>query len=478
MKVIRLFIGALLCFFSFGCGEEDGKEINGGGGGNTGSVETDVPLSIIGKDLHFGSSAEDLFFSLLQTEQGVKVVMADGWDTNNTSCKYEKVDANRASIHVDFDLKLGLQEAMQHSYKMDLNFSSAHKGTYTANHRWKYGTEVTETKEEGFFGYDTGNTEVFDEKPKPDVNFYYLHRSWVSQGKDTTRYVTFYDDKSYLLVTKAANYYKTEKGQYSTVKDAYLLSLIPEGTEEKVHYRILTLKSKELTWISYLAATGKPVDPETFVPSDVDGVEAAALAEDVVSIRFTFVSPQFIQCEFYWNAGRYDVKGDKISVGLCYATSPHPEITDEVSDWRVSIPLEEEKDESSYKYHSIKDLKAGTVYYVRPFTIIDGKPFYFKEFLVETVGNHIQAELKPISYCKMKVSYKINQKGTYHVRMFYTSPLVGGVYRDDFGYKKQGDSGEFVHAPFCSGSFHHFTLRLQDMETGIIYQSNTLDFEN
>lgn len=165
-----------------------------------------------------------------------------------------------------------------------------------------------------------------------------------------------------------------------------------------------------------------------------------------------------------------------MTVGICYGTSPHPQITDEVSDYRVVLPIGEEKEEGSAEF-SIDDLKPATTYYARPFTIIDGNPVYFQEFSVETVGNRIQAELKKEGFLKMKISYKINQPGTYHIRLQHFSTYYGGVYHEDFGYKEQGDSDSFSYnCIYSMGSAHNFCLHLTDIETGIIYQSNRISY--
>ena len=188
------------------------------------------------------------------------------------------------------------------------------------------------------------------------------------------------------------------------------------------------------------------------------------------------ISPNHFSTRFYWKAGEYKIEGETLTVGICYGTSPHPQITDEVSDYRVVLPIGEEKEEGSAEF-SIDDLKPATTYYARPFTIIDGNPVYFQEFSVETVGNRIQAELKKEGFLKMKISYKINQPGTYHIRLQHFSTYYGGVYHEDFGYKKQGDSDSFSYnCIYSMGSAHNFCLHLTDIETGIIYQSNRISY--
>lgn len=250
----------------------------------------------------------------------------------------------------------------------------------------------------------------------------------------------------------------------------------PSCRKERIHYRVQLLDETKLTWLSYLAATGVPVDPETFLPSETDGVEAADLTEDVIYMKPATISPNHFSTRFYWKAGEYKIEGETLTVGICYGTSPHPQITDEVSDYRVVLPIGEEKEEGSAEF-SIDDLKPATTYYARPFTIIDGNPVYFQEFSVETVGNRIQAELKKEGFLKMKISYKINQPGTYHIRLQHFSTYYGGVYHEDFGYKKQGDSDSFSYnCIYSMGSAHNFCLHLTDIETGIIYQSNRISY--
>lgn len=478
MKTIKQILSILLCLLVFACGKDEENDIDSGSG-NISPIGINVPINITGKDLHFGTTSDNLFFSLLQTDSEVKVVMKDGWNVSNAICEYEKLDDLNAKLNVNFDLDLGLDNPLKHYYAMNLNFSSNTGGIFSSIHRLEYNGKETEVKDNGVFGYNIGETEIFDKEPeKTDVDFKQLYHSWIYQKSDTTYYITFEkENMSYLLVSKADDFYKEEKGSIRIVPGAYLLSLMPEETETRKHYRVQILNDTKLTWISYLAATGASIDSETFLPSDTNGVEASNLTEDIISMKLSTITPDYFGIKFHWKAGTYDIEGDKLNIGVCYSTLPHPQITDEISDFSVAIPIGEENENGSTEF-LIKDLKPATIYYARPFTIIDGEPIYFEELSVETVGNHIQAKLEKESYLKMKVSYKINQPGTYRLRIEHFSPYYGMIYREDFGYKEQGDSDEFSYTCIYSmGSTHTFRLVMFDMNNNIVYKSNSITYE-
>lgn len=481
MKTFHFFTALLLSLLAVSCGKEE-DEPQGGHGGGQKPTEIEAPMSIVGKDLHFGPDDEHVFFSLMQLNEGVKVVMADGWKTDNAACEYELIGSDRSKLKISFDLNLGTGSIVRHYYDLEMLFVREHYGQYEGIHRYEFDGQTTEEEDSGFFGYDTGDTGIFEEEPVPDVNFSLLTRSWVSEGQDTTRYITFYDaEDAYLLVTKAQDYYQVEEGTYRIIPDAYLLSLLPEGSDQRTHYRVQTLNGNELAWISYLAALDEAVEPQHFVPSDTDGREAEELAEDVFFLQPSTVSSNSIRFNLRWKGGVYDLPNGGASVGICYGTSPHPQITDEVTEERVWVSDEQlEEDGRSSTYLDADGLQSGTTYYVRPFILVDGNPIYFEETEVETMGNHMQAELEKVgtdSEYRMRISYKIDQPGTYHVRLYHFSTIYGGVIREDYGYQTQGDSDSFTYTcRYTSGSVHDFQLQLVDIETGIAYLSNMISY--
>lgn len=478
MKTLKLFLSILLCLLVFACGKEEVKETNVGSDNIT-PIGIKVPDNIKGKDLHFGKASDNLFFSLLQTDAEVKIAMKDGWSVSNAICEYEKLDNKNAKLNVNFDLDLGLDKPLRHYYEMNLNFSSNAGGIFSSIHRLEHDGKETEIEDNGVFGYNIGETEIFDKKPeKPDVDFELLYHSWIYQKNDTTYYITFEkENMSYLLVSKADDFYKEEKGNIRIVADAYLLSLMPEDTETRKHYRVQILNETKLTWISYLAATGASVDSEIFLPSDTNGIEASDLTEDIISMKLSTITPNYFGIKFHWKAGTYKIQGEKLNIGVCYSTSPHPQIIDDISDFSVVIPISEENENGSKEF-LIKNLKPATIYYARPYTIIDGEPIYFEELSFETVGNQIQAKLEKDGYLKMKVSYKINQPGTYLLRIEHFNAYYGFNYRENFGYKEQGDSDEFSYTCIYSmGSGHTFRLVMFDIDNDIIYKSNSIYYD-
>ena len=92
----------------------------------------------------------------------------------------------------------------------------------------------------------------------------------------------------------------------------------------------------------------------------------------------------------------------------------------------------------------------------------------------------MQAELEKVgtdSEYRMRISYKIDQPGTYHVQLYHFSTVYGGVIREDYGNQTQGDSDSFTYTcRYTSGSAHDFQLQLVDIETGTIYLSNMISY--
>ena len=104
--------------------------------------------------------------------------------------------------------------------------------------------------------------------------------------------------------------------------------------------------------------------------------------------------------------------------GICYGTLPNPKITD--------YTVEKKTDR-------INGLKSGTIYYIRPYLIKDGKVHYFKETSFETIGGKIKLSSKLYAK-KYTINYEIAMKGTYQFVLYNWL----GEKREHLGYAEKG----------------------------------------
>lgn len=176
--------------------------------------------------------------------------------------------------------------------------------------------------------------------------------------------------------------------------------------------------------------------------------------------------------------------------GLCYGTSPHPEITDGCVDGFSGVGR-----------WSILDLERGTVYYVRPYKLIGTEVVYIddSEIEVETIGASVDIKVvaesgrkyisESIFYWKftdisLSVSYDRLPYGTeYECRLSQTQ---SGESNYDEVFYVDGGSGnlEFPILPYIS-RYTSTNLTVTDLETGfcwklsgsLIYADNDTDID-
>lgn len=193
---------------------------------------------------------------------------------------------------------------------------------------------------------------------------------------------------------------------------------------------------------------------------DIDDEEADVSYDLELEIR-SIEPDRFVYDLRFKDPYPYDPYEERVNAGLCYGTEPHPTITDNTSEMMaVGTHFSEGQTELG--------LQAGTLYYVRPFRIINGTPVYYEEYQVETVGKSIQANIE-WTLDELTISYAINKSGIYHVYL-----VDWGYVHADLGYKEEGDHDTFVHPH--SGGFDgsEYCLVLEDISTGIRYCSNTV----
>ena len=176
--------------------------------------------------------------------------------------------------------------------------------------------------------------------------------------------------------------------------------------------------------------------------------------------------------------------------GLCYGTSPHPEITDGCVDGFSGVGR-----------WSILELERGTVYYVRPYKLIGTEVVYIddSEIEVETIGASVDIKAvaesgrkymsESIFYWKftdisLSVSYDRLPYGTeYECRLSQTQ---SGESNYDEVFYVDGGSGnlEFPILPYIS-RYTSTNLTVTDLESGfcwklsgsLIYADNDTDID-
>ena len=113
--------------------------------------------------------------------------------------------------------------------------------------------------------------------------------------------------------------------------------------------------------------------------------------------------------------------------GVCYGTNPNPTITDYTST----------------NTDMLSGLNSGTVYYIRPYFIKNGKAHYYKETSFETIGDKIKLSVEISSdHKKGIVKYSIAMDGTYQITYRYYRNVYGYSTSYHLGYI-EGSSGSF-----------------------------------
>lgn len=200
---------------------------------------------------------------------------------------------------------------------------------------------------------------------------------------------------------------------------------------------------------------------------DVDDEEADVSYDLELEIR-SIEPDRFVYDLRFKDPYPYDPYEERVNAGLCYGTEPHPTITDNTSEMMaVGTHFSEGQTELG--------LQAGTLYYVRPFRIINGTPIYYDEYQVETVGKSIKAEINFSSsssddHWNVVATYSINRSGIFHV-VLYVGDKLGYKSSRDLGYKEAGD---YEDVSEWLRSNDYYCLHITDLSTGIEYCSHPI----
>lgn len=459
MKAIKFFLFCT-CLLMIACGDEDGV-----GNEHTGYA----PASIIGKDLCLSrdSDMDNWYIKILQTRNELKMVAQD-WELGNLSCQYDKTGNNQAKLKISYTITI-LDKQVRHTEELNILFTSEHGGTFSGTDKVSSDGNTYEQESSGYFTFDTGDLSDFDEEDTgdEDVDFSYLCNSWKRIASNSDKYLTFYPDKTYLIVTND-NGYREERGSYRIDVATSLIYLTSDqGTTKQ--YEVDLLIDDELEWRQYDQQTGK-YSYETYLYSDKDGMENkpgdSSGTEESESDVLYLHQPLIIDSEGvlisirYKNPENYTSNNQYLKAGVCYGTSPHPTITKDNKTLQSTIIPNDNR-------ATVLSLKKGYIYYLRPYTEINGVITYYKEIEVASFGKYIDANIESVGGNTFKANYTITS-GMYEVIF----SLIGlPSERINIGYKGVGN-WSYTHTFSDASRTDYINLCLRNIETKHTYHVN------
>lgn len=407
-------------------------------------------------------------------------VNSDSYIITNPAVYYQKTGANTASLSCNFGAHVVMGGNIlnsYHGYDLQLVFTTPNQGKYIGVYRNQPEGGNTE-KTSGYFAFDTEETPDFDtdvdDDEEPEIDYSQLTGSWMYSMNGITKYLTFKSANEYLIVISGNGMYGTESGRYILDKEEALVYLEAEGDKSVTQYKIVLLESDELEWKQYDTVGNTYLNSEIFFNSNTDGTETkpgqdddTPVGSEVLLIDISSVqSNEFLYQIRYKTPGSYN-SSTYITAGLCYGTTRHPTITDNTTQMTTIRP-------NSDSYSVINNLKPGTVYYMRAYSINKGVVTYYQENRIETVGNSIIAQITPYEGNTVNVKYAINEEGTFKVELSSYNPVSGNsIMVKDFGYKQKGASQSLkITYPYEWEDRRYLVLTIQNIATGLVYQSN------
>lgn len=154
-------------------------------------------------------------------------------------------------------------------------------------------------------------------------------------------------------------------------------------------------------------------------------------------------------------------------IKLCYGVAPNPEITDNITSFTVS---EDKLTASLY------NLEANKTYYVRAYSLKNGKPIYYPgEASFTTLGGDTDLDIiyeKGGSYDYYRIDYKLPEVGTYKVWSGARAicKTIDGTYNSEL-YVTEGSSSIYV----CGNSpyYNDYWIVFYNVDTDTRYELHT-----
>lgn len=468
LRSICVLCISLISYLSFiGCSDKSTNEENGEYGF--------APQSVIGKTLVLEIGGSKVLSATHTSETILKLNSSSADYSYPPSYEYSVDGINQASYYIDFTLKTYLNSGYiyyNRVFDIEMEFTSLTAGTFT-------GTTMKDAKISNVNGTFTLRTagdkdEEFEEDD--DTEDDPQSQMKISVSKCSFSEITANSAKVSGKITLEGEGKISERGfvwskqQNPTVGNE--MNVISKNTlNTLVNETIASLDSDTYYYVrQYVISNSKIIYGENSQFKTEKGSNPNPDEDNtdysIVPI-IQWVYPNKVQI-----AGKYTyfVTNNKFkNVGYCVSKSPHPIVVD------ITIPETILKNEPFGR--EVKDLEEGTTYYVRPFYRDGNKIIYCTETSFQTVGKDIKltAMVSP-QRDKIEVNYSVVPKGTYHLKLRYTSTITTNpeyVNNPDLGFVSEGSGSKEANVKLIWGYIKNYRAILEDLETRRCYCSDT-----
>lgn len=434
---------------------------NDGGEGSASSGF--APEEVVGREFCFYSNpprwSVRVTPGVTPTTSGIRV-NSDYALVVNPAVYYQKIGDDMASLSFNFGsaVNVGMETGFTyHEYNLELTFTSPNQGYYSGTYSNEpMGGKVQNTS--GYFSFDT------DELPDFGGDTGEGNEDKIPEAFVGTWWFTDKDNGEPIDITIHSDGTANSEGDFCNVsfeEDTQKL-IFDYGDGYPDVFTVLSVSSTKLVLqdedgYTYTGKKSDGSDPEEGI-SDELYVDFSSIQKDKFSFRVAYKYPD-----------SYRDPDDYLRAGICFATHEHPVITDDSTPQAVVVP-----ESNSYGWNNT-ELKSGTDYYVRPYSIgTGGKVTYYQEAKIQTVGKDIVLTLRKTQGTSMEINYEINREGVFNMVLNYWT-LSGFSTPEKYGYKTQGDYGTYTYThPFSWDDGSFFYVSLYDINAGYAYESEYL----
>ncbi len=446
-------------------------------------IQDPAPLQVIGKQFALFPSPTRWSVKMYPGDEpsdGLVLINSSEYSVESPNIYYTRTGSATAELNCNFQTK-DWKGSIYYEYTCHLSFDTPNEGQYSGTCTYSVGAASYRSEEiTGYFTFDTdklpsvsGKDE--EEDKTPSVDYQYLVGSWKQAKGNQTQYLTFYENKTYLLVTTGDATYAEEVGSYTLMAEYDLIQMKAGHASKSYNYHIEALNRSRLEWIrtgkdqkkeSYTATSS---DGTEFRPSNGNGNNGTESSDETLTLLFGPVESESLSYSLTYSApSDFTDEADFLTAGIVWSTEPNPLYKDnEYSDALTISPTDT-------VFHQLKNLKSGTLYYLRPYSMDKGKNItYYKGTTIQTLGGNLTAKVSLKAIGKPYATYSIEREGGYTVRLIIANDaekLQEVVY--EVKGQQPGNKGNMEYRWETAHADTYAYVSIINEASGIEYRSN------